>query len=66
MYVEISNGPITDYTRIVDYTGNLHTVQYLLELFEVQMRNYALEYDPNSPVDVIITLGADWGTKENQ
>ena len=64
--VEISNGEFTDHTRIVDYTGNPHTVQYLTELFGVQPGYYTLEYDPNSAVDVVITLGADWSTKETQ
>jgi len=58
--VEISNGQFTDHTMILDYTGNPHTVQYLTDLFGVLAGNYTLEYDPNSSVDIVVTLGADW------
>ena len=62
--VEISNGEFLNHTRIVDYTGNPHTAQYLAELFGVLPEYYALEYDPDSPVDVVVTLGVDWSTQE--
>ena len=64
--VEISNGEFSAQTRILDYTGNPHTTQYLAELFGVQTGYYSLEYDPNSPVDLVVILGEDWGTKETQ
>jgi LCP family protein required for cell wall assembly len=62
--IEISNGEFTNLTRILDYTGNPHTVQYLTELFGVLPGYYELQYDPSSPVDVVVTLGADWSTQE--
>ncbi|MBU1661764.1 MAG: LCP family protein [Chloroflexi bacterium] len=62
--VETSNGEFTNHTRIVDYTGNPHTVQYLTELFGVLPGYYELQFDPNSSVDVIVTLGVDWSTLE--
>jgi LCP family protein required for cell wall assembly len=62
--VEISNGQFTDHTMILDYTGNPHTTQYLMELFNVLPEYYDLQYDPNNPVDVVITLGADWSIQE--
>jgi hypothetical protein len=61
--VEISNGQFTEQTQILDYTGNPHTVQYFVEIFGVLPGNYTLEYDPDSPVDIIINLGVDWATK---
>lgn len=64
--VEISNGEFSDHTWIIDYTGNPHTVQYMTELFGVQPGYYTLEYNPDSSVDVVITLGVDWSTKETQ
>jgi hypothetical protein len=64
--VEISNGEYTGQTQILDYTGNPHTVQYLTTLFDVQPGNYTLEYDPESPVDMVVTLGLDWSEKEAQ
>jgi LCP family protein required for cell wall assembly len=64
--VEISNGEYSEQTRIVDYTGNPHTTQYLTAFFNVKPENYTLSYNPDSPVDVVITLGLDWGAKEAQ
>ncbi len=64
--VEISNGEFSAQTRILDYTGNPHTAQYLAELFGVQTGYYTLEYDPSSPVDLVVILGEDWGTKETR
>jgi len=64
--VEISNGQFTNQTRILDYTGNPHTVQYLAELFGLLPGYYELQYDPNSPVDVVVTLGVDWGNSIGQ
>lgn len=58
--VEISNSQFTEHTMILDYTGNPHTVQYLTDLLEVSPGYYMLEYDPNSSVDIVVTLGADW------
>jgi LCP family protein required for cell wall assembly len=63
--VEASNGEPTNYTRIVDFTGNPHTVQYLSVLMGVQPGYYELRYDPNSPVDIVVTLGNDWIVPEN-
>ena len=60
--VEASNGELTNVTKIVDYTGNPHTVQYLAKLFNVPPGYVSLQYDPTSPVDVVVTLGVDWGT----
>lgn len=62
--VEISNGEISDHTRIIDYTGNPHTVRYLVEVFGVLPGNYELQYDPNSPVDIVVTIGIDRTTME--
>ena len=59
--VEIGDGEFSNATRIVDYTGNPHTARYLTEFFGVLPGYYELKYDPNSPVDMVITLGADWG-----
>jgi LCP family protein required for cell wall assembly len=64
--IEISNGESTAVTRILDYTGNPHTAQYLAEFFGVDPIYYTLEYDPNSPVDLVVILGDDWGLKESQ
>ena len=64
--VEVSNGEFTQQTRIVDYTGNPHTAQYLTEIFGVLPGFYEIQYDPDSPVDIVITLGVDWSQKDSQ
>jgi LCP family protein required for cell wall assembly len=61
--IEISNGDTRNQTRIVDYTGNPHTINYLAELFELAPGNYEIRYDPNSPIDVEVTLGIDWSKR---
>jgi len=58
--VEAGNGEFTYPNRIVDYTGNPHTAQFMADFFNVQPGYYELQYDPNSPVDIVITLGVDW------
>jgi LCP family protein required for cell wall assembly len=64
--VEASNSDTRNQTRIIDYTGNPHTVNYLAELFKLSPGHYEIQYDPNSPVDVVVTLGIDWSTKIDQ
>jgi len=64
--VETANGEFSQQTRIIDYTGNPHTAQYLTELFGVLPVFYEIQYDPNSPVDIVVTLGVDWSAKESQ
>jgi LCP family protein required for cell wall assembly len=64
--VEISNGEFTQYTRIVDYTGNPHTVKYLSDLLGVIPGYYEIQFDPDSPVDVLVTLGVDWSTQSTE
>lgn len=63
--VEIGNGEFTNTTRIVDFTGNPHTVQYLSELMGLQSGYYELRYDPTSSVDIVVTLGSDWSVPES-
>jgi len=47
-------------TVIIDYTGNPYTVEYLLDLMDVDPSNYFVSYDPNATVDIAILLGDDW------
>jgi hypothetical protein len=50
-------------TTIIDYTGKPYTVAYLVQLMGIQPTNIYSSYDPNSPVDVAVTLGTDWANK---
>ena len=48
---------------VVDHTGKPYTIRYLVDLMEISPLNIYFEYDPNSAVDVEITLGEDWANK---
>jgi len=50
----------SDTTVIIDYTGKPYTVQYLVELLNIEDNSIYSRYDPNSQVDIAILLGADW------
>jgi LCP family protein required for cell wall assembly len=47
-------------TIIIDYTGNPYTIQYLVNLLDIQASNIYSRYDPNSETDIAILLGEDW------
>jgi hypothetical protein len=49
-----------DSTVIIDYTGKPYTVQYLVDLLNIQPNSIYSRYDPNSQVDIAILLGTDW------
>jgi LCP family protein required for cell wall assembly len=50
----------SDTTVIIDYTGKPYTVQYLVELLNIQPNSIFSRYDPNSQTDIAILLGTDW------
>ena len=58
--ISTGNGEYTTYTRIIDYTGNPYTVRYLVELMAITRYSIFFEYDPASPVDVVVIVGDDW------
>jgi hypothetical protein len=47
-------------TKIIDYTGNPHTIKFLLEFLDVNSKHYEFQFDQNSPVDVRVILGSDF------
>ncbi len=47
-------------TNLFDYTGKPYTLRYLSELMNVSSNQIYSRYDPTSPVDVVVILGADW------
>jgi len=51
-------------TTIIDHSGSPFTLQYLSELVGSQSVRIYSEYDPSSPVDVELFIGADWA-REN-
>ncbi|GAB4581689.1 MAG: LCP family protein [Anaerolineales bacterium] len=57
----IGNAPqALTFTTIVDYTGNPYTLQFLAETLGVQPNRVILDYNPNSSIDIEISLGSDW------
>ena len=50
----------TSLTTIIDYTGKPYTIQYLVQLLNIQTSQIFNRYDPNSQVDITIILGNDW------
>lgn len=58
--VGTQNSEYTQFTKIIDYTGNPYTDKYLVDLMNITPYSISLQYDPNSPVDVLIILGDDW------
>ena len=51
---------VSPYTIIIDYSGKPYTVQYLVEMMNIQPSSIYSRYDPNSEVDIAILLGDDW------
>jgi hypothetical protein len=58
--ISTQNSDYTNYTRIIDYTGNPYTDRYLVDLMGVTPYDISFQYDPNSPVDVLVILGNTW------
>jgi len=58
-------GQIFSETTIVDTTGNPYTLKYLVELMKIQPNRIQQKYDPNSQVDITITLGSDWANNNS-
>ncbi|MFU8771178.1 MAG: LCP family protein [Anaerolineales bacterium] len=47
-------------TTVIDYTGNPYTLQYLVDLMDINTNRIYHRYDPNSETDVVLILGNDW------
>lgn len=47
-------------TTIIDYSGSPFTIRYLVDLIDKPYIKVISRYQPDSPVDVEIFLGADW------
>jgi LCP family protein required for cell wall assembly len=47
-------------TEIIDYTGNPHTVEKIVELMSVPPENVFHRYDISGQADVVVIAGQDW------
>jgi LCP family protein required for cell wall assembly len=52
-------------TKVTDYTGNPYTLKFLVEVLNIDPRYITNAYDPASPVDMEVILGADWARENN-
>jgi hypothetical protein len=50
-------------TYVKGYTGMVYTTQYLADLFEVDSTRIYMQYIPDSPMDIVLMIGADWAKK---
>jgi LCP family protein required for cell wall assembly len=59
---EVGNADRMDYpqTRVVDYTGNPYTTQYLVDLMGLTQGQILIQLLPDSEVDVALVVGYDW------
>jgi LCP family protein required for cell wall assembly len=59
---EIANADRLDYptTRIVDYTGNPYTVQYLVDLMDLTQSQVLFQTQPGNEIDIALVIGYDW------
>ena len=62
--VEVGNADkYIDETSIYDYSGKPYTIQKILNVMDYTDTRLYYRSDPNSTVDVVVVLGADWGQK---
>jgi LCP family protein required for cell wall assembly len=58
--VEVGNSDPVTATRITLYTSKPYTLQFLVNLMQIQSTRIFNSYDPNSAVDIEIIIGPDW------
>jgi LCP family protein required for cell wall assembly len=52
---------VSSATRITYYAGKPYTLKYLVDWMKVDANQIHFKADPASQVDIVVTLGADWG-----
>jgi LCP family protein required for cell wall assembly len=60
----VGNADLVPYTKIIDYTGNPYTVQFLVDTMGIQKNKIFSRYDPNSAVDIEVVVGDDWSVPQ--
>jgi hypothetical protein len=60
--VQVGNADRMDYptTRVIDYTGNPYTTQYLVDLMGLSQSQILIQISSASEVDVAVVVGYDW------
>lgn len=62
---QVSDGPASSVTVLVDHSGNPHTLTFLAELMGVPSSRILHEFDPNHAFEVEIRLGTDWASNNS-
>jgi LCP family protein required for cell wall assembly len=59
---EVANADRMDYptTRIIDYTGNPYTTQYLVDLMDLTQSQILFQTLPDNEIDLALVVGYDW------
>jgi polyisoprenyl-teichoic acid--peptidoglycan teichoic acid transferase len=47
-------------TTIIDHSGKPYTIQYLTELLQIPSSRVKMDFNPDAPADLEITIGLDW------
>ena len=62
-YPDSYNSPFPSRTTIIVHAGKPYAMQYLMALMKVNNPGQTIvEFNPNSPEDIIVALGYDWGS----
>jgi polyisoprenyl-teichoic acid--peptidoglycan teichoic acid transferase len=56
----LGDGAATIFSLVIDYTGNPYTMRYLVETMNIQPNNIRMNYKPDHPYDIELTVGNDW------
>jgi LCP family protein required for cell wall assembly len=49
-------------TVIIDHSGKLYALKYLMQLMNVGPNQIRIKFDPNATADIEVLIGPDWGT----
>jgi len=63
--LQVTEGPASSLTVLVDHSGNPHTLTFLAELMGVPSSRILHEFDPSHPYEIEIRLGSDWANSNS-
>jgi hypothetical protein len=62
-YPDSYKSPFPDRTIMIVHAGKPYAMQYLMALMKVNSSSQTIvDYNPNSPEDIVLALGNDWGS----
>jgi LCP family protein required for cell wall assembly len=58
---QYSSPPLPDRTMLIVHAGKPYVMKYLMALMQFDSQSQlVVDFDPNAPADIILTVGADW------